>query len=208
MKIIQYRVEMNDIEQIIDNLIKAIPFEGVSDNTLLKVCNDLQLAASFCKFQNGIYSALEHISDNFNKMMIKKLSNTDLNALKIREKIKLAIKIYLENYAELQNYREFIKNIISFSLHNPWFATKMLYNRVDNIWHGICDISTDFNYYTKRLTLASVYSSTILYFTNDYSQDFADTLSFLDRRINNIIAFHGFKKKIKLPILKPFDIKL
>lgn len=199
---------MNDIEQIIDNLIKVIPFEGVSDDTLLKVCNDLQLTTSFCKFQNGIYSALEHISNNFNKVMIRKLNSIDLNVLKVREKIKLAIKIYLENYAELQNYREFIRNVISFFLQNSWFATKMLYNRVDNIWCGICDTSTDFNYYTKRLTLASIYSSTILYFTDDYSQGFVDTLSFLDRRISNIIAFHEFKKKIKLPILKPFDIKL
>lgn len=199
---------MNDVEQIVDNLIKVIPFEGVSDDTLLKVCSDLQLTASFCKFQNGIYSALEHISDNFNKMMIKKLSSVNLNALKVRERIKLSIKICLENYTELQNYREFIKNIISFSLQNPWFATKMLYDRVDNIWRGICDTSTDFNYYTKRLTLGSIYFSTILYFTDDYSQGFIDTLSFLDRRINNIIAFHKFKKKIKLPVLKPFDIKL
>ncbi|MFP3030342.1 MAG: COQ9 family protein, partial [Wolbachia sp.] len=44
---------------IIDKLIRVIPFEGISDETLLKVCTDLNLANSFCKFQNGIYSALE-----------------------------------------------------------------------------------------------------------------------------------------------------
>lgn len=180
---------------IVDELIKVIPFEGISDATLLKVCTNLNLANSFCKFQNGIYSALEYIAKNLNSSMEAELRNSNLEDMKVRERVKLAIQIRLSNYAKLPNYREFLKNVLSFSIlpKNTYFSSKLLYRTVSTIWYGIYDQSTDFNYYTKRAILAGVYLSTILFFINDYSENFADTLSFLDRRINNVMTFQKFK---------------
>ncbi|WP_395461140.1 COQ9 family protein [Wolbachia endosymbiont (group B) of Ablattaria laevigata] len=183
---------------IVDELIKVIPFEGISDATLLKVCMNLNLANSFCKFQNGIYSALEYIAEDLNSSMETELWNSNLEDMKVRERIKLAVQIRLSNYAKLQNYREFLKNVLSFSIlpKNAYFSSKLLYRTVSTIWYGIHDQSTDFNYYTKRAILAGVYLSTILFFINDYSEDFADTLSFLDKRINNVMTFQKFKTRL------------
>ncbi|BET36971.1 hypothetical protein C1A_122 [Wolbachia endosymbiont of Culex quinquefasciatus JHB] len=183
---------------IVDELIKVIPFEGISDATLLKVCTNLNLANSFCKFQNGIYSALEYIAEDLNSSMETELWNSNLEDMKVRERIKLAVQIRLSNYAKLQNYREFLKNVLSFSIlpQNTYFSSKLLYRTVSAIWYGIHDQSTDFNYYTKRAILAGVYLSTILFFINDYSEDFADTLSFLDKRINNVMTFQKFKTRL------------
>ncbi|WP_265042117.1 COQ9 family protein [Wolbachia endosymbiont (group B) of Melanostoma mellinum] len=183
---------------IVDELIKVIPFEGISDATLLKVCTNLNLANSFCKFQNGIYSALEYIAEDLNSSMETELWNSNLEDMKVRERIKLAVQIRLSNYAKLQNYREFLKNVLSFSIlpKNAYFSSKLLYRTVSTIWYGIHDQSTDFNYYTKRAILAGVYLSTILFFINDYSEDFADTLSFLDKRINNVMTFQKFKTRL------------
>jgi ubiquinone biosynthesis protein COQ9 len=47
--------------------------------------------------------------------------------------------------------------------------------------------ATDFNHYTKRMTLSAVYASTLAVFVNDESDDFADTRAFLDRRIENVM---------------------
>ncbi|MDR2831722.1 MAG: COQ9 family protein [Rickettsiales bacterium] len=184
---------------IIDRLIRVIPFEGISDETLLKVCTDLNLASSFCKFQNGIYSALEYIAEDLNNLMETELKNSNLEAMRVRERIKLAVQIRLSNYIKLPNYREFLKNILSFSVlpKNTYFSSKLLYKTVSAIWYGIHDQSTDFNYYTKRAILAGVYLSTILFFINDYSKDFADTLLFLDKRINNVMTFQKFKTRLK-----------
>lgn len=101
---------------IIDKLIRVIPFEGISDETLLKVCTDLNLANSFCKFQNGIYSALEHIAEDLNSSMEAELRNSNLEDMKVRERVKLAIQIHLSNYAKLPNYREFLKMFY----HSPY----------------------------------------------------------------------------------------
>ncbi|MDD9331317.1 MAG: COQ9 family protein [Wolbachia sp.] len=189
----------NEIKLIIDELIKAIPFEGVSDKTLLKVCTDLNLANSFCKFQNGIYSALEYIAEDLNDSMEAELQNSNLEDMKIRERIKLAVQVRLSNYAKLPNYREFLKSILSFSMwpRNTYFSSKLLCKTVNAIWYGINDQSTDFNYYTKRAILAGVYLSTMFFFINDYSEDFTDTLSFLDIRINNVMTFQKFKARLK-----------
>jgi len=184
---------------IIDKLIRVIPFEGISDETLLKVCTNLNLPNSFCKFQNGIYSALEYIAEDLNNSMETQLQNSNLENMKVRERIKLAIHMHLSNYAKLPNYREFLKNILSFSVlpKNTYFSSKLLYKTANTVWYGIHDQSTDFNYYTKRGILAGVYLSTILFFIKDYSEDFEDTLSFLDRRINNVMIFEKLKTRLK-----------
>ncbi|MDR2609480.1 MAG: COQ9 family protein, partial [Rickettsiales bacterium] len=154
---------------------------------------------SFCKFQNGIYSALEYIAEDLNSSMATELRNSNLEDMKVRERVKLAVQIRLSNYAKLPNYREFLKNVLLFSVlpKNTCFSSKLLYRTVSAIWYGIYDQSTDFNYYTKRAILAGVYLSTMLFFINDYSEGFADTLSFLDRRIDNVMAFQKFKTRLK-----------
>ncbi|WP_174855541.1 COQ9 family protein [Wolbachia endosymbiont of Ctenocephalides felis wCfeT] len=192
-------MEQDEIKLIVEQLIKVIPFKGISDETLLKVCTEINLANSFCKFQDGIYSALEYIAEDLNNLMEIKLQNSNLEDMKVRERIKLAVRIRLTNYSKLPNYREFLKKVLSFSVlpKNTYFASKLLCKIVNTIWYGIHDQSTDFNYYTKRAILAGVYLSTVFYFTNDYSEDFADTLSFLDRRINNVMTFQKFKTRLK-----------
>jgi len=192
-------MEQDEIKSVVDELIRVIPFEGISDETLLKVCTDLNLANSFCKFQNGIYSALEYIAEDLNSSMEAELRNSSLEDMKVRERVKLAVQIRLSNYAKLPNYREFLKNVLLFSVlpKNTYFSSKLLYRTVSAIWYGIYDQSTDFNYYTKRAILAGVYLSTVLFFINDYSEGFADTLSFLDKRIDSVMAFQKFKTRLK-----------
>ncbi len=64
---------------------------------------------------------------------------------------------------------------------------KLLYRTVDAIWYAAGDTSTDFNFYTKRATLAGVYSST-RHWLNDRSEGSEATWGFLDRRIDNVDA--------------------
>ena len=70
--------------------------------------------------------------------------------------------------------------------HAP-LALKLLYRTVDAIWYAAGDNATDFNFYTKRALLAGVYSSTVLYWLNDKSAGCADSWSFLDRRIDEVM---------------------
>ena len=58
----------------------------------------------------------------------------------------------------------------------------------------IGDKSTDFSFYTKRFSLAAVYSSTLLFWLNDTSSDQEETSFFLDRRLNDISKIPNLKK--------------
>jgi ubiquinone biosynthesis protein COQ9 len=58
----------------------------------------------------------------------------------------------------------------------------------------IGDKSTDFSFYTKRFSLAAVYSSTLLFWLNDTSSDQEETSFFLDRRLNDISKISNLKK--------------
>ena len=88
------------------------------------------------------------------------------------------------------------------------------------MWYAAGDTSTDFNFYTKRATLAGVYSSTLLYWLNDRSPGSEATWGFLDRRIDDVMKIEKLKarssrgparagsgqdrfKKVTWPILRP-----
>ena len=56
----------------------------------------------------------------------------------------------------------------------------------DEIWYLAGDISMDSSWYTKRASLATVYSTTDLFMTTDKSPNFEATEEFLDRRLEDV----------------------
>jgi len=67
----------------------------------------------------------------------------------------------------------------------------------DLIWETLGDTSTDFNWYSKRVILSAVYSSTVLFWLGDESPGHRDTRAFLDRRIENVLQFEKAKGKLR-----------
>ncbi|KAK9451736.1 COQ9-domain-containing protein [Limtongia smithiae] len=55
----------------------------------------------------------------------------------------------------------------------------------DEIWFLAGDESSDFEWYTKRASLAAIYSATELYMSQDNSVDYEMTWDFLDRRLQD-----------------------
>ena len=64
------------------------------------------------------------------------------------------------------------------------------------MWRAVGDTSTDFNFYTKRLILAGVYTSTLMRWFTDDSESEASTFEFLDARIENVMQFEKFKAEV------------
>ncbi|KAL2915508.1 hypothetical protein HK105_204910 [Polyrhizophydium stewartii] len=59
---------------------------------------------------------------------------------------------------------------------------------VDEIWFLAGDRSVDLNWYSKRMLLAGVYTSTEMFMTTDTSPGFVQTFKFLDRRLKDVVA--------------------
>ena len=59
------------------------------------------------------------------------------------------------------------------------------------------DVSTDFNFYTKRAILAGVYSATLMRWLTDDSEDESATGAFLAARIENVMQFEKLKGRVR-----------
>jgi ubiquinone biosynthesis protein COQ9 len=115
-----------------------------------------------------------------------------LAKLKIREKIRGLVWRRLEIMGPA---REAVRRglaILAMPQNIPR-ALRISWRSADLMWRIAGDTSTDFNHYTKRMTLGAVYGSTLLAWLDDRSEEWADTAAFLDRRIDDVMKFEKFK---------------
>ena len=61
----------------------------------------------------------------------------------------------------------------------------------DEIWFLAGDTAVDSSWYSKRATLAAVYSATELFMATDSSPGFRETEQFLDRRLEEVMGLGG-----------------
>ena len=76
-------------------------------------------------------------------------------------------------------------------------GAKLVWTTSDMIWRALGDPSTDFNFYTKRMTLSAVYTSSLTAWLADMSEDKAEAAAFLDRRIENVMQFEKVKAQVR-----------
>ena len=75
--------------------------------------------------------------------------------------------------------------ILAMPMHAA-ISAKLLYETVDTMWRAAGQTDTDFNFYTKRATLAAVYSATMLAWLADNSGGLDNIVAFLDRRLGDV----------------------
>lgn len=138
----------------------------------------------------------------------RRLPADKLGAMKIRDRITALLATRLEIMAP---DRESLRRALAIMAmpQNISKSAKMGWRSADRMWRLAGDTSSDFNHYTKRITLSAVYASTLSVFVNDDSQNFANTRAFLDRRIDNVMQIEKVKFQAKqreeyLPSLSRF----
>ena len=115
-----------------------------------------------------------------------------LAGLKIREKIRGLVWRRLEIMGPAREAVRRALAILAMPQNLP-LALRISWHSADLMWRIAGDTSTDFNHYTKRMTLGAVYGSTLLVWLDDQSAGWADTAAFLDRRIDDVMKFEKFK---------------
>lgn len=116
----------------------------------------------------------------------------ELAAMKIRERIRALVWRRLEIMGEAREAVRRALAILAMPQNLP-LALRVSWRSADLMWRLAGDTSTDFNHYTKRMTLGAVYGSTLLAWLDDQSDGWADTAAFLDRRIDNVMSFEKWK---------------
>ena len=182
--------------QLLAAALPHVAFDGWSETSLRAACQDLsvtrQMAALACP-RGAIDLAIRFHHDGDEAMQVV-LQKTDINAMKIREKITFLVRVSLDAIRDKEAVRRGA-TLMALPQHAAEGAG-LVWGTCDRIWAAIGDSSADVNWYTKRLTLGSVYSATVLYWLGDNSPNHQDTWAFLDRRIENVMQFEKFKAQM------------
>jgi ubiquinone biosynthesis protein COQ9 len=115
-----------------------------------------------------------------------------IKPMKIREKIRALVWHRLEIMGPAREAVRRALAILAMPQNVP-LALRIGWRTADLMWRIAGDTSTDFNHYTKRITLSAVYGSTLLVWLDDESEGWSETSAFLDRRIDDVMRFEKFK---------------
>jgi ubiquinone biosynthesis protein COQ9 len=113
-------------------------------------------------------------------------------AMKVRDRIRALIWHRLEVMTPAREAVRTGLSILAMPRNLP-LAVRIGWRTADLMWRIAGDTATDYNHYTKRLTLSGVYASTLLAWLDDQSEGWSETGAFLDRRLADVMRFERWK---------------
>lgn len=143
-------------------------------------------------YKDGATAMIDAWFAHVDAEMARRLPPETLAAMKIRQRITALIETRLAIVAPDKEAQRRALAILAMPQNVP-LALRLGWRTADGMWRLAGDSATDFNHYTKRMTLSAVYASTIAVFIDDDSDDHADTRDFLARRIDNVMQFEKWK---------------
>ena len=174
---------------ILNAALMHVPFDGWSDAALAAGAADAGVEQHLVSalFPRGAIDAIA---------LHSRLADTEMVAAfhalpEAPQKIHLAIRALVLLRLELANQNKDAVRRALTMLALPAHAklsAELLYETVDAMWRAAGNTDTGFSFYTRRATLAAVYSATLLAWLADNSGDMGKTVAFLDRRLANLAA--------------------
>lgn len=182
-------------EAILDAALAHVPFDGWSEATLRAAATDSGVAPALARAlfpRGGVDLALAYHARG-DRAMVRRLAETDLGALRFRDRVALAVRLRLED-ADRELVR---RGSTLFALpQHAADGARAIWGTADAIWTALGDTSEDVNWYTKRASLSAVYGATVLFWLGDDSPEHGATRDFLDRRIEGVMRFEKAKAAI------------
>jgi ubiquinone biosynthesis protein COQ9 len=182
---------------LLDAILPHVPFDGWSAPAFRAALADAQAASGLdpalgrAACPRGATDLALAYHERGDARMLARMRREDLLALRLRDRVAAAVRFRLEAIEEKDAVR---RAATLFALpHLAADGARAVWGTADRIWTELGDTATDVNWYTKRATLAGVYSATVLYWLGDTSPGHAETWAFLDRRIDDVMRFEKVK---------------
>lgn len=182
---------------VIEAALAHVPFDGWSPATLKTALADSGVAPGLAAalFPRGPLDLALAYHQQGDARMVQALADMDLATLRFRDRIAAAVMARLDLVEDKELVR---RGTTFFALpQNAAEGARAVWGTADAIWRALGDTSEDVNWYTKRATLAAVYSATVLYWLGDDSPGHENTRDFLDRRIDGVMQFEKFKAGLR-----------
>ena len=110
-------------------------------------------------FPGGPVEVLAYLRERADRRTVEDMEKEGVGELKIRDRISAGGALRLEQHGRRQGGGPPRRWRCWRCRSMRPLALKLLYRTVDAMWYAAGDTSTDFNFYTKRATLAGVYSA-------------------------------------------------
>ncbi len=183
---------------IIEAALPDIIFDGWNMETLENAATKDGIDSLTVKtaFPNGVIDALDAFADLADTQMLEALNSTDINNLRIRDRIRTAL---IARFEYLNQHKEAVQESMKFWINplNEPKAAKIVWRSADKIWNWAGDTATDYNRQTKRGLLSAIIAPAMIIWANDHSDDMSKTKSFIDKRISNIMTMGKFISRFK-----------
>ncbi len=186
--------EIRDV--LAPRIIANAAFDGWSADAVKSAAHDVGIdpdVAAYA-FRGGQMQMIEAAIGHVDRQMVAALPQEYLADLKIRERILRLVRFRLDAFEGQEEALRRAHAIMAMP-RNAAHAMRLGWRSADMMWRQAGDTSTDYNYYTKRTILAGIYAATLAVFIDDHSEGKADTLAFLDRRIDGIMRFEKAKAR-------------
>ena len=183
-------------------------FDGWSDEALAMAASQLGVPAERAKlcFPGGAIEMIDAWFDAIDRATAQAYPPERIEKLKIRQRIR---DLVLHRIEIINPHKEALRRAFAILAQpqNAMRAARLAWRAADRMWRIAGDNATDFNHYSKRGILSALYTSTMLVYLDDDSENLRETRGFLDRRIDDVMRFEKFKagwRGTQLPSLSRF----
>ncbi|MGC6453864.1 MAG: COQ9 family protein [Candidatus Puniceispirillaceae bacterium] len=172
---------------IIEAALVHVPFDGWSDAALRAGAADAGCTDDDVTrlFPGGALDAIIMHSAMADRAMVEAFESMEGRPDRVHLMIRAMILIRLEQAAP---HKEAVRRGLTVLAvpANALASARALYATVDSMWRAAGQLDTDISFYTKRATLAAVYSATLLAWIADTTGNPEVIESFLDRRLRDV----------------------
>ena len=185
-------------DRLLEAVLLHVPFDGWSPEAFRRAAAEAGIEPGHARLAcpRGALDLAVAFHRRGDAAMLARLDTPDFAALGMTAKITKGVRTRLEI---AEGHEEAVRRATSmFALpHNAPEGARLMWETADRIWTAAGDTATDYNWYTKRLTLAGVLSSTLLHWLGDASPGKTATWAFLDRRIGDVMRIEKVKAKAR-----------
>ena len=183
--------------QFFEAILDLLPFHDWNKKLMLAAEKKCQFSLGYYKllFPRGLGEVISELSAWQDQEMIDDLTKLNIQG-RTKEKIAIAIyrRIILNSKISHIKYMSYFISTASIGL-----ASSLAWQTCSKIWYIVGDKAVDFNYYTKRGLLLSVYASAITFYASDESAEDNETKQFINDSLDFITNLAKIKNIFKLP---------
>jgi len=184
-------------DALLDAALVSVPFDGWGAVTFSQALSDSGVDPVLGRLAcpRGVLDLALAYHERGNREMVRRMEAGNLGAMRYSARVAAGVRFRLQAAPDKEVVR---RGVTFFAM--PAHAAEgaaAIWRTADLIWKTLGDRSDDLNWYSKRAILAAVYSSVLLFWLGDDSENHQATWDFLDRRIANVMQFEKFKGGLK-----------